>query len=291
MIFTLENDFLTVSVSDLGAEIVSIKTKGDSFEYIWQGDEKYWTGHSPIMFPICGRLYEGKYIYRKKEYELGSHGFARHCTFELSATSSSSLTLQLKANEETKKLYPFDFVFSVTYSLDGGTLFVKFDVKNDDTKDLIFGLGGHPAFNVPLDKGNFEDYYVEFGKTCDAYRLDLSSTCFVTKNDKPLTQGGTKRIDLMHSLFDNDGIFMYNIDKKITLASQKTSKSVTLKFDNFKYVGLWHSTKTDAPFICIEPWMSIPSVDGIVDNLETKDEMIHLPSGYSYKASYSISIK
>ena len=291
MIFTLENDFLTVSISELGAEIISIKTKSDDFEYIWQGEEKYWMGHSPIMFPICGRLFEGKYIYHKKEYSLGSHGFARHCTFELSATSPSSLTLQLKSNEETKENYPFDFVFSVTYSLEANCLNVKFDIKNTDSKDLIFGLGGHPAFNVPLDKGKFEDYYVQFDKKCDAYRLDLSSTCFVTKNDKLYIQDGTKRIDLVHSLFDNDGIFLYNTDKNITLASPKTSKSVTVKFDNFKYVGLWHSTKTDAPFICIEPWMSIPSTDGIVDNLETKDDMIHLPSGYTYKNSYSISIK
>jgi galactose mutarotase-like enzyme len=243
------------------------------------------------MFPICGRLYGGKYVYRKKEYELGCHGFARHSVFELAVASSSFLTLQLKANEETKKVYPFDFVLSITFSLNEKNLSVKYEVKNSDSKDLIFALGGHPAFNVPLDKGAFEDYYVEFGKKCDAYRVDFSDTCFVTKNDKPVTSGATKRLCLTHDLFDNDAIFMYNTDKKIRLASEKTQKSVTLSFDKFKYVGLWHKPKSDAPYVCIEPWMSIPSIDGKTDNLETKEDMVHLPAGYTFRTSFGITIE
>lgn len=292
MIYTIENDFLSVAVSSLGAELVSIKGKNNACEYLWQGDEKYWAGQAPVMFPICGRLYEGKYTYLGKEYTMPNHGIARASEFSLKSAIQDEITLSLVANEETKRSYPFDFTLNVTFKLVKCSLEITYNVVNNDTCELIFAVGGHPAFNVPINnQGSFEDYYVEFDNSCNALRVDFSPTCFCTKNDKIFTQGGTKRIDLSHNLFDDDAIFLYNIDKSITLKSDKYNGSVKLKYDRMKYVGLWHMPKTDAPYICIEPWSSIPANDGVVDDLLTKEEMIHLPSGYSYKNTYSITIE
>lgn len=292
MIYTIENDFLSVKVSGLGAELVSIKGKANGCEYLWQGDEKYWAGQAPIMFPICGRLYEGKYTYLGKEYTMPNHGIARSSEFALKSATQDEITLSLVANEETKAYYPFDFTFNVIFKLVKNTLEITYNVVNNDTCELIFGVGAHPAFNVPINnQGSFEDYYVEFDNSCNALRVDFSPTCFCTKDDKIYTQGGTKRINLSHSLFDDDAIFLYNIDKAITLKSDKFKGSIKLKYDRMKYVGLWHMPKTDAPYICIEPWSSIPANDGVVDNLLTKEEMIHLPVGYSYKNTYSITVE
>ena len=291
MIYTIENEALSVQISSLGAELYSIKSN-DGCEYIWQGDAKYWSGRAPIMFPICGRFYEGKYTYLGKTYEMGSHGIARHSEFTLKNQQKSKITLSLVGNEETKKAYPFDFIFDVTFSLEGASLSVEYKVKNTDSKDLIFGLGAHPAFNVPLEKGlKFEDYRVEFDKECDAFRLNFSPTCFCTRNDQLYLGKKTKAIDLKHNLFDDDAIFLYNTPKKITLLSSKGTKSVTVKFDNMKYVGLWHATKKDAPYVCIEPWCSSPSDDGVVDDLLTKKEMVHLPPNCTHKTKYEIIIR
>lgn len=291
MIYTIQNEYLTVEISDLGAELMSVRTK-DGHEYLWQGDSRYWEGRAPIMFPICGRLYNGEYTYLGKTYTLPNHGFARKSVFALKSAAVSFVTMELVSNEETKELYPFDFVFDVTFALNGNELSIKYEVKNKDERDLIFSVGGHPAFNVPLDDGlDFEDCYVEFTKPCEAVRVDFSPTCFLTHNDKPYSKGATKRIDLRHDLFDNDAIFLYNVCKEITLASEKSPRSVTMKFDGMKYIGLWHTVKTDAPYVCIEPWTGIPATDGITDDLATKEEMIHLPSGYSYKNGYSVKIK
>ncbi len=292
MIYSIENEYLFVKVSSMGAELMSIKNKDNACEYLWQGDEKYWTGRAPIMFPICGRLYEGKYTYLGKEYTMPNHGIARGSEFSLKSTAQDEITLSLVANEETKAHYPFDFAFDVTFKLVNKTLEITYNVKNNDTGELIFAVGGHPAFNVPINnEGSFEDYYVEFDNSCSALRVDFSPACFCTKNDKIFTQGGTKRIDLTHSLFDDDAIFLYNVDKAITLKSDKYKYSVKLKYDRMKYVGLWHMPKTDAPYLCIEPWSSIPANEGVIDNLLTKEEMIHLPQGYSYKNTYSITVE
>ena len=291
MNYLIENDFLSVTVSSLGAELMSIKNKDNGAEYLWQGDEEYWSGRAPIMFPICGRLYEGKYTYLGKEYTMPNHGIARSNEFTLKAASKEQITLSFESNEKTKEQYPFDFTFDVTFKVTNKTLDVTYTVKNKDEKELIFGVGGHPAFNVPIaNQGSFEDYYVEFDNCCNALRVDFSPTCFCTKDDKVYKAEGVKRIDLDHSLFDDDAIFLYNVDKTITLKSDKYKGSVKVKYDRMKYLGLWHMPKTDAPYVCIEPWSSIPANDGVVDNLLTKEEMIHLPVGYTYKNTYSITI-
>ncbi len=291
MIYTIENNFLTVQISSVGAELYSIKT-ADGCQYLWQGDAKYWGGRAPIMFPICGRLFGGKYTYLGKEYEMGAHGIARHSEFELKSQEKEKITLSLVGNEETKKSYPFNFVFDVTFSLRDSSILVEYKVTNTDKKELIFGLGGHPAFNVPLEEGlDFEDYKVEFDKECEAFRLDFSPTCFCTRNDQLYLGKKTKSIDLKHDLFDDDAIFLYNTPKKITLYSSKGTKSVTVKFDNMKYVGLWHATKKDAPYVCIEPWCSSPSDDGVTDDLLTKKEMVHLAPASIHKTKYEIIIK
>lgn len=291
MIFTIKNELLTVEISSLGAELQSIKAN-DGCEYLYQGNPEFWSGRAPIMFPICGRFYGGKYTYLGKEYEMGSHGFARHSEFSPSRSSDSAITLTLVENEETKKSYPFSFRFDVTFSLSGSELFVDYKVTNTDEKTLIFALGGHPAFNVPLDEGlKFEDYVVEFDTPCDAIKVELSPTCFCTYEDKIYTQGGTKTINLCHELFDNDAIFLYNVPKKVTLHSPLGARAVVVKFDKMKYVGLWHATKKPAPYVCIEPWNSVPSKDGEVDNLLTKREMIHLEKGCVHKTGFSIEIK
>lgn len=292
MIYFIENDFLFVKVSTLGAELTSIKNKDNGVEYLWQGDEDYWSGQAPIMFPICGRLYEGKYTYMGKEYTMPNHGIARSSEFSVTSQKDDEITLSLVSNEKTKENYPFDFIFNVTYKITNKTLTVKYTVINKDTKELIFAVGGHPAFNVPLnEEGNFEDYYVEFSNECCPLRVDFSSTCFCTKNDKLYAKSPIKKINLTHNLFDDDAIFLYNVDKVITLKSDSHKYSITMKYDRMKYVGLWHMPKTDAPYVCIEPWTSIPANDGVIDNLMTKEEMIHLPVGYNYTNSYSITVK
>ncbi|MBQ7906786.1 MAG: aldose 1-epimerase family protein [Clostridia bacterium] len=288
MIYTIKNDNLSVSVSSLGAELWSILYKDK--EMLWQGDKKYWGGRAPIMFPICGRLFEGKYTYRGKKYTMPNHGIARASEFTLSELTDTKMVLTLKSNEKTKESYPFDFTLDVCFTLEGTKLGVEYTVTNNEEKaHLIFALGGHPAFNVPYEDGTaFQDYYVEFSEPCPAKRVDFSPTCFCTHNDKLYTQGGTKRINLCHSLFDDDAIFLYDISKEITLGSEKSPLAITLSYEGMKYVGLWHAPKTDAPYLCIEPWSSIPATDGIVDDLESKKEMVHLTPEGRHKNGYLV---
>lgn len=51
----LKNSSLTVRIAERGAEIVSVKNAA-GYEYIWQADPRFWAKHSPLLFPVCGRL-------------------------------------------------------------------------------------------------------------------------------------------------------------------------------------------------------------------------------------------
>lgn len=61
MLYTLENDKLCVLVRSHGAELRSIKERADETEYLWDGNPSWWKYSSPVLFPIVGKLLNGKY--------------------------------------------------------------------------------------------------------------------------------------------------------------------------------------------------------------------------------------
>ena len=147
MNYVIENDLIRVTVSDTGAEIVSVYGKTTRFEYLWQGNPEFWQGRAPLLFPICGRLTDGKYVYNGKEYSMIIHGFARKKTFALAEKSGDKAVFVLESDEETLAQYPFPFRLTVTYTVNGSTVRTAMKVENTGKSDLRFSLGGHPGFN------------------------------------------------------------------------------------------------------------------------------------------------
>lgn len=150
MDYQLKNNFLTVTLSDHGAEIQSVKDVNSGREYIWQADPKIWGRHAPVLFPVVGRLKGDQYTYDGKTYHMGQHGFARDSQFTVEEQDDKHIIFLLTSNEDTKKMYPFDFELRVTYSLVNNLLSEHFTVTNKDTKEMIFGIGGHPALICQL---------------------------------------------------------------------------------------------------------------------------------------------
>ena len=290
-LYTIENDRIKVTVSDQGAEMVSLIGKKDNTEYLWQGDPTYWTGHAYNLFPICGRLTEGKYTYKGKTYEMNLHGFFRKSHVDMEKKTAHTLSFHMAASEATLKIYPFHFDFTLTYTLVDDTVVTTFDVRNDGSEEMIFAVGGHPGFNLPIGgQGTFEDYYLEFDEPSDTEKLVMSETCYFTGKTEPFALEDRKKLALRHNLFDHDAIFLTNICREITLKSDKTDKFVHLSFPDMKYVGFWHKPETEAPYVCIEPWTSTPAIDGVVDDFATKHDMFHLPAGETYTNSFSITV-
>ena len=292
MIYILENEKLKVKISSMGAELQSIRRLEDDTEYLWQGDPAYWTGRATNLFPVCGRMIDGKYTYDGKTYEMNIHGFARAQEWTVLHQKTTALTLQLQDSPETLGMYPFRFSLEIAYTLQDETLSVATIVHNLDDKTMIFSIGGHPGFNVPLTQGSkFEEYTIEFDEPCEARRLCMSDRCFYLNDSEPFSLENGKRLALRHNLFDNDAIFLRDMSKGVTLRSFQSPRSVHLSYPDMKFLGLWHKPHTEAPYVCIEPWTGVPAVEGPVNALEDMPETLRLEPQSIYRNVYTMTFR
>ena len=290
MIHTIQNEYLTVKIHEKGATLWSIQDS-DGTEYLWQGDENYWRDRAPNLFPYIARMTNKQYKLHGNTYHMNIHGFARDMIFKTEQISDSHIVFSICHTEETYSQYPFRFYFSIIYKLEGSKLSTTYYVRNDDEKTMYFGVGGPPGFNVPFEENDdFEDYYLEFDTVRDAKRVGFSKDCFVTGEltEFPLEDG--VRLPLTHSLFDDDAIVLSDMASKITLKSNSSAKKICVTYPDMSYLGVWHMPKTDAPYICIEPWSSLPSRKGIVEDLETQPSLLSVKSKEEYENKFTIEV-
>ena len=95
MNYSVENEYLKITVSDIGAELVSVISKADGCEYVWQGDERFWNGQAPVLFPICCRLFGGYYTYEGNQFFMPCHGFVRKNPCDSAEVGKNSVTVRL----------------------------------------------------------------------------------------------------------------------------------------------------------------------------------------------------
>ena len=304
MIYTLKNSEMEVQVSSKGGELVSLRD-ADQTEYIWIGDARYWKRHAPQLFPCIGRLTNNQYKMDGALHEMGQHGFLRD--YELTKVEreeqdivldgvadpagAASLHLQLTSDASTRQLYDRDWTVDIFYRLCGKTLSVKFQVRNRDVRTMRFGYGIHPGFNVPLNPAlRFEDYRLDFHEVSTPKQMELTERYTISGGMHDYTLEEGRYLPLQHSLFNHDAIILKDMPHTVTLGSQKDEKKVTVTFPDMPYLGIWHAPETDAPFVCIEPWSSLPSTDGVIDEFETKPDFITVEPEETYTNSWSISI-
>ena len=106
---TLRNGLLTVEIDSKGAELQSIKSNVTGHEYLWQGDSRFWGRRSPVLFPIVGAVWQGRYRMDGCEYAMSQHGFARDMEFtpfEPADAPEEEAWFALESSDETLRRYP-----------------------------------------------------------------------------------------------------------------------------------------------------------------------------------------
>ena len=290
MVYTIENDHLTLSVDSLGAQMMHICSR-DGREYLWQGDPAYWSDRAPTLFPFIGRLTRDSCQYQGTVYTMGIHGFAAGQDFVCQVQEKNRLVLELVDNEQTRKQYPFAFSLEIGFQLVGSQVQISYGVKNRSRQVMPFGIGGHPGFRVPLDDGeDFTDYVVEFAGGCQPDRIGFTPQVYLSGQDEAYSLEDGKYLSLRHDLFDQDAIILKNMSREVTLRSRVSSHGVTVSYPEMSYLGLWHWPKTDAPYLCIEPWTSLPARQDVVEDFGCKSDLIHLLPGKTYTNIWSITI-
>jgi len=285
---SISNNLISIEVSDKGAELQSIYHKHYNLEYLWAA-KPVWPKKSPVLFPIVGGLKDGKYKYKGHDYKLGRHGFARDMNFELANQSDNSLTFSINSSDRTKELYPFDFLFSVIYTIDDNRLTITYKVENIGKEPMLFSVGAHPAFAVPLvDNTKYEDYYLQFNKAENIGRFPLSAEGLTEMEPYPFLKGENK-LQLKKELFYKDAIVFKNLQSDaISIISDKTEHGVRVAFNGFPYMGIWAAK--DADFVCIEPWAGIADSVNASGNLEDKEGIQTLTPQAQIIKSFSIEV-
>lgn len=290
MNYAIENEFLKIAVQETGAELVQIQSTVTGKDFLWDADPDVWASHSPVLFPVIGAIKDGLVYYKGEQYAVPRHGFIRNNTdVKLVNETADSLTFGLKFSEKTLAIYPFHFEFSITYRLDANKVVIHHEVINHGTEEMLFSLGGHPAFKCPLHEDEaYEDYYLEF------YAVENDSTWLLEKNGlvgnttKPILEN-TNMLHLNRHLFDNDAlIFKHLVSKQVSLRSTKSSQVITVHYDDFKYLGIW--AKPGGNFVCIEPWLGIADKADSDQNFETKEGILKLDAGETFEAKFVIEI-
>lgn len=289
MQYTIRNEHMQAVIDSLGAELVSLQL--DGHEYLWQGDPAFWRGHAPVLFPFVGRLQGGTYTLHGTEYALRIHGLAKYYDFTPEKEEKDALTLSLSANEETRAQYPFSFRFLVTYRLKERRLAITFRVENEGAEMMYFGLGGHPGFRAPMEEGeDFTDCYLEFSEASHPDRVLFSDGVLTLGKTKPYPLEEGKILRLHHDLFDHDAVVLTDMPWTVSLKSTKSSRSVTVSYPGMPYVGFWHAVKKPAPYVCIEPWVSLPGRDGITEDFAAMSGLQRLAPGKTYENDWSIAL-
>ena len=276
-IISISNGSLTASIDAMGAQLMSLR-KGES-EYLWQGDSNWWPRRAPILFPIVGVLKDSKAESAEGTISLARHGLARLNQFEVVEQSPSSVTLQLKSTEETRKSYPYDFELKLIFSVDGDTLTQTYEVTNPANVVLPFTLGAHPAFNIPIpdvEASSLNHYHLLFTHSWTSYGPSITDEglCDYTTPQRLIVDSDT--LPLSWELIDREKtITLEDVpDRRITLAANVEASSeahgIQMDFEGFDYLGIW-SAAPGCPFVALEPWC------GIADTVDTDGIFEHKP--------------
>ena len=288
MNYEIKNEFIKAKIKSFGAELNSLQKCGKDLEYIWQGDAKYWARHSPILFPIVGRLKKDNYFYKNQKYNMTQHGFARDKEFEIIEQKDDFLEFRLCNDEKSLEIYPFDFELYLSYKLEKSSLIISYKVVNKSDKKMLFSIGAHPAFNWSLEENlKKEDYFLEF-EVNNSKRYFLNELGLVY--DSMDLKFEDKKLFLNEELFKNDALVFNDLNiKNITFKNIKNENFIKLNFENFPYLGIW-SKPSGAPFLCIEPWFGVADENSSNQNLEEKKGMITLDKDEVFSCFYSIEV-
>lgn len=279
---TISNTHLSAKINPLGAELISLKDK-ENKEYIWEGNPKFWGKHSPILFPIVGRLKDDIYSHNGKSYSLSRHGFAREMEFSILEKSSNKVVFYLKHTDETLENYPFHFELKISYTLIDTNLKIGYEVVNLNAFEMPFSIGAHPAFALP---NTFENYELLFEKTEELLSYQLENDLISDKTiSLPMQENS---LSLAYSLFENDALIFKKLESKSIAIIENKVPFLKINFEGFPSLGIW--TKENAPYICLEPWFGYADTQTNSGKLSEKEGIQIIRAQETFTSEYSIEI-
>lgn len=291
MLQTLKNDLLTVSIDTHGAELQSIVDNRTSHQYLYQGNTRFWGRRSPVLFPIVGSVWDGKFMMDGKVFNMGQHGFARDSDFEImEGTPDDEAWFFLDSNEKTLSVYPCRFRLEVGYHLVGERLTVMWRVRNLDDKEICFQVGAHPAFNYPEFNPSDEVHaYLLFDRDPGESRLIKDKGCIGDEKMR-VELDSESMLPVTASTFSINTIILEGGRvHRVSMLDTNRTPYLSVLFQA-PVVGIW-SPSPEAPFICIEPWYGRADSVGFEGEFADREFVNRLAPGEVFEASYLVAFE
>ncbi|TWA94327.1 aldose 1-epimerase family protein [Bradyrhizobium stylosanthis] len=287
---TIRSGGLSATVKAQGAEMCSLRSDA-GIEFVWQAAPA-WPRHAPLLFPIVGRLANDELRHRGRTYRMTQHGFARDSRFRWAERGESRCVLVLEDNATTRALYPFAFRLTAVYTIDETGLDLSLAVANTGSETLPASLGGHPAFNWPLQPGEAKESYALTFASAESSPVRRLDGGLLRAAPEPSPVQGTA-LALSDSLFVDDAIIFDRIESHSVryAAGQGATAGPSLKmsWQGFRELGVW-SKPSGAPFLCIEPWRGHASPAGFDGEFSDKPGLMHIAPGAEERLSFRIEV-
>lgn len=271
----------------------------------WTSFPAFWTRHSPVLFPIVGRVWNDVYRVAGKEYHLGQHGFARDRKFRLVSCTEDTVWLVLESDVESLEKYPYPFRLEIGYRLQARSVDVLWRVVNPADKEMFFQIGAHPAFYWPEFAGADNMPYEEQG-LLGYFRLSkggkpvagplMRSTivekgCIDPQASTEVVVGENGLLPLNFALFAKDTLVLENSQvDTVELLHTDQRPYLSLRFDA-PLVGLWSSPGKQAPFVCIEPWYGRCDSMNYAGEYADREHINRLGAHECFESKYTITVE
>lgn len=241
-------------------------TTSDGREWLWSGDATFWSGRSPVLFPIVGKAPGDHLTIDGTRYAMNQHGFARRSEFMIDGIERDFCRLSLTASDATRAVYPFEFRLALEYRVEGRRLSVFAEVANDDRRPMVFGIGFHPAFAYPLPgaENTTHEVWLENGAEPELVRLD-GGLRRPERLASPFLEGAWP-VD--HHMFEADAMIFPEGAGTAMRYGVSNGPQVALTCDDLPNFALW--SKPGAGFLCLEPWHGTAPEVGASDAMEQR---------------------
>jgi galactose mutarotase-like enzyme len=213
----------------------------------------------PFCFPVCGRLERqgrlNSYYYDGHEYELPIHGFAKNKPWTVIDSDSEHLLLELRDDEETRRVYPFHFTVQLHYEIANRRLTCRQTYINHGDRPMPYYAGFHPYFLTPPPAQGKAQVMLNFAAR-RRLRYNQNLTEIVGEQslfNVPVSVANPEIHEQLMQLGEDKTVHLRYPGKDVLSMAAEGVEDINL----FSYLQLY--SPPDQPFICTEPWMGVPN--------------------------------
>lgn len=285
---TISNQELCVVISPKGAELQSVKDNKTGLELLWQGDARWWSRRSPLLFPIVGGMWDGVCRIDGREVKMPKHGFMRDRMWRTVSVQDESVRMEYVSTVADFAIFPYCFKLAITYRLDGAKVVADIEVKNTGGADLWFQFGGHPAIALPdWCEENEVDGYLRLEGDAQ-YVLRACEQGCLAPDHYPVPTNDLGLVPLSVATFANEALIFENKQIGAVTVMNREGKAFARVESGAPAWLIWNQQGVHTPFVCLEPWYGLPDHEHFGGSVEERPYINRALPGQTWTGFFSI---